>query len=93
MTMPPVPLAYHGVSAIAEFLAKVSFRDERSFSSIPTRANGQPALACYLKDAGGGEAHAHGLLVIDLSGDRVTAITRFEPTLFGEFGLPDHLPA
>jgi len=93
MTMPPVPLEYHGISAIAEFLARVSFRDERRFTCILTRANGQPAFAAYLNDADTREGHAHGLVVLNLSGDRVAAITRFEPTLFGDFGLPDHLPA
>ncbi|MFI9598032.1 nuclear transport factor 2 family protein [Nonomuraea sp. NPDC052265] len=43
LTMPPVPLEYHGLDAIGHFLTTVALRDGRRFVLIPTRANGQPA--------------------------------------------------
>jgi RNA polymerase sigma-70 factor (ECF subfamily) len=59
------------------------------FRLIPTRANGQPAFACYLRDPRARIARAYGLMVLTLGGDRVTAITGFPDTsVFPHFGLP-----
>jgi RNA polymerase sigma-70 factor (ECF subfamily) len=43
-------------------------------------------------DAVTGAARAGGILVLTLSGERVSAITRFEPGLMARFGLPRTLP-
>ena len=60
----------------------------------PTRANGQPAFGCYLIDPGTPIAHAHGLLVLTLAGDRISALTRFiDNALLPPFGLPRTLRA
>ena len=90
LTMPPEPLEYQGPQAIAGFLSTVPAggRLDR-FRLIPTRANGQPAFGCYLRDAHAPVAHAYGLMVLTLSGDRVAAITGFPDTgVFSHFGLP-----
>ena len=90
LTMPPQPLEYVGPSAIAGFLSTVPAggRLDR-FRLIATRANGQPAFGCYMRDANAPIARAYGLMVLTLSGDRVTAITGFPDTsVFGHFGLP-----
>ena len=59
------------------------------FRLVPTRANGQPALGCYQRDPHTPIAHAYGLMVLTLQGDRVAAITGFPDTsVFGHFGLP-----
>ena len=56
---------------------------------MPTRANGQPAFGYYLRDRASGIAHANGLVVLTLEGDRISAITRFrDSSLFPLFGLP-----
>jgi RNA polymerase sigma-70 factor (ECF subfamily) len=56
---------------------------------VPTRANGQPAFAAYVRDAQAPVAHAYGLMVLTLREDRVAAITGFPDTsLFPRFGLP-----
>jgi hypothetical protein len=59
----------------------------------PTRANGQPAFGYYLEDSYAPIAHGHGLVVLTLAGDKVSAITRFgDNGLFPHFGLPRTLP-
>jgi RNA polymerase sigma-70 factor (ECF subfamily) len=90
LTMPPTPLEYEGPAAIAGFLSSVPAGGRLDmFRLIPTRANGQPAFGCYLRDAHAPVAHAYGLMVLTLHGDRVAAITGFPDTsLFAHFGLP-----
>jgi RNA polymerase sigma-70 factor (ECF subfamily) len=90
LTMPPQPLEYVGPAAIARFLSTVpgGGRLDR-FRLIPTRANGQPAFGCYLRDVHAPIAHAYGLMVLTLRGGRVAAITGFPDTgVFAHFGLP-----
>ena len=85
-TMPPPPLEYQGRSAIYEYL---SWRGGRRYKLIPTRANGQPAFGCYRADSQTPIAHAVGLLVLTLAGDRISAITHFvDSNVLGSFGLP-----
>ncbi len=86
--MPPVPLEYQGRELAARFFATVAFRQGRRYQLVPTRANGQPAFGVYLRDPITRVAHAWGVLVITLSGDRVSAITRFDNTALPRFGLP-----
>jgi RNA polymerase sigma-70 factor (TIGR02960 family) len=94
LTMPPEPLEYHGPAAIARFLSTVPAGGHlEMFRLVPTRANGQPAFGCYLRDAQAPIAHAYGLMILTLSGNRVTAITGFPDTsVFPYFGLPRTLP-
>ena len=90
LTMPPEPLEYHGPAAIARFLSTVPAGGRLDmFRLVPTRANGQPAFGCYLRDPQAPVAHAYGLMVLTLSGNRVAAITGFPDTsVFASFGLP-----
>jgi RNA polymerase sigma-70 factor (ECF subfamily) len=93
LSMPPLPLEYQGRELAAQFFGAVVFRPGgRTFKMLPTRANGQPALAFYFVDAVTGAARAGGILVLTLSGKRVSAITRFEAGLMDRFGLPRTLP-
>jgi RNA polymerase sigma-70 factor (ECF subfamily) len=66
------------------------FGGGRTFSVVPTRANGQPAFALYLH-APDGIHHGTGLLVLTLAGDRICAMTRFENGVLPWFGLPRSL--
>jgi RNA polymerase sigma-70 factor (ECF subfamily) len=95
LTMPPEPLEYEGPAAIAGFLSTVPAGGRLDqFRLIPTRANGQPAFGCYLRDPHAPVAHAYGLMVLTLHGDRISAITGFPDTsVFGHFGLPRTLRA
>ena len=90
LTMPPQPLEYQGPVAIASFLSSVPAGGRLDhFRLVPTRANGQPAFGCYLRDPHTPIAHAYGLMVLTLRGGRVSAITGFPDTsVFPHFGLP-----
>jgi RNA polymerase sigma-70 factor (TIGR02960 family) len=89
LTMPPEPLEYQGHAAIAEFYLTRSWWGVHTARLVPTRANGQPAFGYYLRDPVSPIAHAHGLIVLTLGGDRICAITRFgDNSLFPLFGLP-----
>jgi RNA polymerase sigma-70 factor (ECF subfamily) len=94
LTMPPEPLEYEGPRAIGDFLSTVPAGGAlERFRLIPTRANGQPAFACYLRDPQAPIARAYGLMVLTLAGDRIAAITGFPDTsVFRAFGLPRTLP-
>jgi RNA polymerase sigma-70 factor (TIGR02960 family) len=95
LTMPPAPLEYEGPAAIGRFLSTVPAGGALDqFRLIPTRANGQPAFGCYLRDPHAPIAHAYGLMVLTLAGDRISAITGFPDTsVFRAFGLPRTIPA
>jgi hypothetical protein len=94
LTMPPLPLEYQGREAIRHFLATVALGNGRRHLLIPTRANGQPAFGYYLRDPRTPILHAHGVLVLTLTGDRITALTRFhDNSLLTMFGLPRSLRA
>jgi RNA polymerase sigma-70 factor (TIGR02960 family) len=89
LTMPPLPLEYRGPAATGHFLRTVSLRTNRRYRLIPTYANGQPAYGMYVVDPATPIAHAHGLLVLTLTGDRICALTRFaDNVLLPHFGLP-----
>jgi len=90
LTMPPEPLEYQGPAAIARFLSSVPAGGRLDlFRLVPTRANGQPAFGCYLRDSHTPIAHAYGLMVLTLRGGRIAAITGFPDTsVFQHFGLP-----
>jgi RNA polymerase sigma-70 factor, ECF subfamily len=94
LTMPPESLEYQGPLAIGQFLSTVPAGGQlERFRLVPTRANGQPAFARYLRDPHAPIAHAYGLMVLTLSGNQITAITGFPDTsVFRSFGLPRTLP-
>jgi len=95
LTMPPLPFGFRGLEAAAHLLSVVSFRGgSRRFRLVAARANGQPAFGCYITDDQSPVAHANGLLVLTLSGDRIAGVTRFlDSGLLARFGLPRTLPA
>jgi RNA polymerase sigma-70 factor (TIGR02960 family) len=95
LAMPPAPHEYHGRAAITAFLrASAAWRGARQIRVVATRANTQPAFGCYVTDADGSVAHAAGLVVLTLDGDRIGALTRFlDDGLLPRFGLPDELRA
>jgi RNA polymerase sigma-70 factor (TIGR02960 family) len=93
LTMPPLPLEYQGRDLTARFFTLVfQSRRRRQYRLVATRANGQPAFGLYVRDQHAPVLHANGLLVLTLAGDRVSAITRFDPSVLARFGLPRSLP-
>jgi RNA polymerase sigma-70 factor (TIGR02960 family) len=89
LTMPPLPLEYQGHAAIGHFLSTIALREGRRYRLVPTHANGQPAFGAYLIDPRTPIVRAHGLIVLTLSGDRISALTRFiDNSLLPRFCLP-----
>jgi SnoaL-like domain len=94
LTMPPQPLEYQGHEAIAAFLRHRAELRGAALRVVPTRANSQPAFACYLPDPHAGIARPYGMIVVTLAGDAIAAITWFSDTgVFRHFGLPRTLPS
>ena len=92
LSMPPLPLEYIGRDAAASFYAVVVTRPGLR-RVVPTRANGQPALAVYSRDPATEAFRATSLLVVTLAGHQISAVTRFNPGVLSHFGLPRILPA
>ena len=99
LTMPPWPLSFRGQAAAERLLAAVVFRGgTRRFRLVPTRANGQPAFACFAADAGEAADATEagvpaGMIVLTLAGSRVCGVTRFlDSALIPRFGVPAALP-
>jgi RNA polymerase sigma-70 factor (TIGR02960 family) len=90
VSMPPIPLEYHGRDVVARLCASI-LGSGRRFDLVPTRANGQPAFGVYLR-APTGIRRGTGLLVLTLSGERICGITRFDTSVLPWFGLPQSLP-
>ena len=89
LAMPPEPFEYQGRAAIAAFLHDRASLRTRNYRLIPTRANGQPAFGCYVRDPQAPIARAHGLIVLTLEGSHVSTMTRFlDNGVLPHFGLP-----
>ncbi|MFL6118618.1 sigma-70 family RNA polymerase sigma factor [Actinophytocola sp.] len=94
LTMPPLPLAYRGPAVIANFMRTVGFRGgHRRYRLVPAAANRQPCWGCYFSDDGDPVWRAHGVQVVTVAGDRISAMTRFvDNSVLSFFGLPRTLP-
>ncbi len=90
LSMPPLPFEYQGRDVVAHFYTTM-FGSGRRYRLVPTRSNGQPAFATYLRANTGGICHGAGLLVLTLAADRISAMTRFEGGALSWFGLPRSL--
>ena len=106
-SMPPMPGWYRGREAIVAFLTEYPLRER--WRHVPTRANGQLAVGCYMWDPERERYVAAVLDVLTLHGARIGAVTAFvspwvfrrfgeatgvmTPEAFRRFGLPDQLPA
>jgi RNA polymerase sigma-70 factor, ECF subfamily len=88
--MPPFRTWYRGLDDVIPFLEEYPLTDR--WRHFPARANGQPAVGCYLWDA---EQRHYAACVIDvltLRGDHIAEVTGFmTPRLFARFGLPDRV--
>jgi RNA polymerase sigma-70 factor (TIGR02960 family) len=87
MEMPPIPTWFTGHQAVTGFLAG-RILHPGLWRLVPSRANGQPALVTYKRDADG-QHHAYGVQVLTLIGSRIARITAFnDPSLVATFGFP-----
>lgn len=90
--MPPFPGWYRGRQQVGALIATwCPANGPGDMRLVPTTANGLPALALYMRDAGGVHRafHVQQLTVTDAGVEHVTAW--FDPGLFGRFGLPETL--
>jgi RNA polymerase sigma-70 factor (ECF subfamily) len=91
--MPPQPAWFTGGELIERFLRTWVLTEPGRFQLFPTAANGQPALAAYLRE-GDGVYRAHAIQVLTIAGSRITRVTSFnDPGLLAIFGLPHTVPA
>jgi RNA polymerase sigma-70 factor, ECF subfamily len=106
-SMPPLPGWYRGREAVVAFLTEYPLRER--WRHVPTRANGQLAVGCYMWDEERETYAAAVLDVLTLDGDRIAEVTAFlapwvfqrfgdvpgvmTPEAFRRFGLPDEVTA
>jgi RNA polymerase sigma-70 factor, ECF subfamily len=89
--MPPWASWWRGRETIAGF-AKTAHEACPETRAVPTRANGQPAVAYYNLDAETGRYTAAAIDVITLEGPLVKEVTGFILRgMFPSFGLPAEL--
>jgi len=91
--MPPEVTWFTGRESIGRFLEARVLTEPGRFQMIPLAANGQPALAAYLRDHDG-VYRAHSIFVLTIAASRVARVTSFnDPGLFATFSLPGTAPA
>jgi RNA polymerase sigma-70 factor, ECF subfamily len=92
-TMPPEPTVVVGREKVVAFWVEGGFGSD-SFGQLRcvlTRANTQPAVACYLRRPGETEYRALALDVLRIENAAVAEVTTFPPDVFPAFGLPPAL--
>ena len=92
LEMPPVPLWYRGRSRYGEFMSRVFGMRGPGWLMTRLSANGQPALAAYAPQPGGGH-RLHTLQVLTVAGGLVDHNVVFaDPAVFATFDLPTEIP-
>jgi RNA polymerase sigma-70 factor (ECF subfamily) len=93
MEMPPVLNRYVGREAYARFIARLFAMRGTDWRMRPTAANGQPAVAAYVRGEDG-TYHVHTLQVFTVTGSGISRNVVFQdPSPFATFGLPSTLDA
>jgi RNA polymerase sigma-70 factor (ECF subfamily) len=93
LEMPPLPTWYAGRDHIGMFLGAHVLRTHGDFRLLPTKANGQPALAEYRRGPDG-TYRAFGVQVLTVTATGIKAICAFlDPALPARFGFPPELTA
>jgi RNA polymerase sigma-70 factor (ECF subfamily) len=93
-TMPPYPMWFQGRDSVMAALAASwdpgSPHHVGRFRMVPTRANGRPAAAVYLRAPGDTAHRATAITVLArVTGDRIAEAVAFhDPGLFPAFDLP-----
>jgi RNA polymerase sigma-70 factor, ECF subfamily len=93
LEMPPVLDWYAGREAYAGFIARVFALRGTAWRMVPIGANGQPAVAAYVRGPDGVYA-LHTLQVFTVTGSAISRNTVFQdPGIFATFALPATLDA
>jgi RNA polymerase sigma-70 factor (ECF subfamily) len=87
LEMPPFLTWFAGREAVGRFFAYQVLGSPGSWRMVPTNANGQPAVAAYLRGRDG-VYHAHAIQVLTLTATGIARIDTFlDASLFATFGL------
>jgi RNA polymerase sigma-70 factor (TIGR02960 family) len=92
-SMPPQPGVWEGRDGVVQCWIDGGFGTE-SFGSmrcVVTRANRQPAVACYVRRPGDDGYSPMAIDVLRIAGGEIADIVTFDGALFGWFGLPERL--
>jgi RNA polymerase sigma-70 factor (ECF subfamily) len=93
LEMPPVPLWYRGSRDYGLFMHRVFEMRGPGWGIRQLTANGEPALAAYAPEPGGGH-RLHTLQVFTVTGGRVARNVVFaDPAVFEAFDLPGQISA
>jgi RNA polymerase sigma-70 factor (TIGR02960 family) len=88
VTMPPLPMIYDGIAALAPLWERAFDEDEfGEWKLVATRVNRMPAAASYLRRQGETEFRAFKLDVLRVEGDRIAEMTTFGAQPFARLGL------
>ncbi|MEJ3652183.1 sigma-70 family RNA polymerase sigma factor [Actinomycetes bacterium KLBMP 9759] len=91
-SMPPLADWYSGRASVVGWALAVPMADCGDWQHIEVTANGQPALACYLRKDEAGPFLRHGIDVLTIRDDRIVEVTSFIGSEhFDAFGLPETL--
>jgi RNA polymerase sigma-70 factor (ECF subfamily) len=89
-SMPPLSTWYGGLEAIRRFLAEHPLQHE--WRHVPTRANGQPAVLCYMWQPERSAFCLHAVDVLSFDGPRIGAIDAFlAPAVHDTFRAPPQI--
>ncbi len=86
VTMPPAPYLFEGREAMLGLLERAAGTGE--WRLVPTRANRQPAAACYLRSPGDTAFRSFKIDVLRIADGAIAEITTFGAKHFPAFGLP-----
>jgi RNA polymerase sigma-70 factor (ECF subfamily) len=91
LTMPPEAARFIGREAIGAFFATAPMEGRLDLIRlVPTRLNGQPAVAAYAEDPMDGVFRAYGVMAFAIDDDQIRGIIGFphRPGLFERLRLP-----
>ncbi|WP_240157546.1 sigma-70 family RNA polymerase sigma factor [Pseudonocardia broussonetiae] len=88
-SMPPLPHWYRGIDAVTEFAVAVPLGSCGQWRHRPVTANGQPAVAAYLRADGDGPFLPWSINVLTVRDGRIAEVVSFIGAgHFAAFGLP-----
>ena len=89
-SMPPQPGVWVGRERVVGSWVEGGFGSETfgAMRCVLTRANGQPAVACYVRRPGEDEFRPLALDVLRIEAGAIAEIVTFDGDVFGWFGLP-----
>ena len=93
--MPPTPETFVGAETIVDAWRSGGFGDPDfgAMRCLVTRANMQPAVACYVRRPGEAAYRPMAIDVLRIEDGLIAEIIVFPPDVFASFGLPDAHPA